>query len=119
MESYRGLAILTTNMRSALDKAFLRRIRFVVQFPYPDAMQRTGIWSRIFPKDTPTEGLDVNKLARLNLAGGNIRNIALNAAFYAAEKNESVQMGHLLEAAHREYNKLEKTLTGNETKGWI
>ncbi|GAX60149.1 AAA ATPase, central domain protein [Candidatus Scalindua japonica] len=119
IESYRGLAILTTNMKSALDKAFLRRIRFVVQFPFPDSAQRAEIWQRIFPSDTPTEGLDVNKLARLNLAGGNIRNIALKAAFYAADMGDSVRMGHLLKAAQREYSKIEKPLTGNETKGWI
>ena len=76
MENYRGLAILTTNMKSALDTAFLRRIRFIVQFPFPDTAQRAGIWRRIFPATTPTEGLDVSKLARLNIAGGNIRNIA-------------------------------------------
>ena len=58
MESYRGLAILTTNLKSALDTAFLRRIRFVVQFPFPDAAQRAEIWRRVFPPATPTEGLD-------------------------------------------------------------
>jgi SpoVK/Ycf46/Vps4 family AAA+-type ATPase len=119
MESYHGLAILTTNMKSALDKAFLRRIRFVVQFPFPDTAQRREIWQRIFPSDTPTEGLDVNKLARLNIAGGNIRNIALNAAFIAAENGEPVRMMHLSRAARSEYTKLEKPLTENETRGWI
>src|SRR3989442_107054 len=79
MESYRGLAILTTNMKSALDAAFLRRIRFIVHFPFPDAAQRVEIWRRIFPASTPTEGLDITRLARLNITGGNIRNIALNA----------------------------------------
>jgi AAA+ superfamily predicted ATPase len=119
MEIYRGLAILTTNMKNALDNAFLRRIRFVVQFPFPDVTHRTEIWRRIFPSDTPTEYLDVEKLARLNVAGGNIRNIALNAAFLAAEKGEPVRMMHLTCAARSEYTKLDKTLTGNETKGWI
>ncbi|MCP4995606.1 MAG: ATP-binding protein, partial [Gammaproteobacteria bacterium] len=118
MESYHGLAILTTNMKSALDKAFLRRIRFVVQFPFPDTEQRSEIWQRIFPSDTPTEGLDVHKLARLNVSGGNIRNIALNAAFIAAEHGEPVRMMHLSHAARSEYTKLEKPLTENETRGW-
>ena len=81
MEAYRGLAILTTNQRSALDNAFLRRLRFVVEFPFPDASGRAEIWRRVFPAATPTEGLDVTRLARLNVAGGNIRNIAVNAAF--------------------------------------
>lgn len=118
MESYRGLAILTTNMKSALDKAFLRRIRFIVQFPFPDAAQRAQIWERIFPAATPTEGLDANKLARLNVAGGNIRNIALNAAFLAADKGEPVSMIHLSRAARSEYAKLEKPLSAAEMGGW-
>ena len=119
METYRGLAILTTNMKNALDAAFMRRIRFVVQFPFPDAEQRAEIWRRIFPLDTPTEGLDVGKLARLNVAGGNIRNIALNAAFLAADAGEPVRMEHLLRAARSEYAKLEKPLTEAEIGGWV
>ena len=74
MEAYGGLAILTTNMKSALDPAFLRRLRFVVQFPFPDAALARGIWRRVFPAPTPTEGLDFGQLARLQVAGGNIRN---------------------------------------------
>lgn len=119
MECYRGLAILTTNMKSALDAAFLRRIRFVVQFPFPDAAQRTEIWRRIFPASTPTDGLDSTKLAQLNVAGGNIRNMALNAAFLAADSHEPVNMSHLLRAARSEYAKLEKSLTTTEIAGWL
>lgn len=119
MEAYRGLAILTTNMKNALDSAFMRRIRFIVQFPFPDAAQRAEIWQRIFPASTPTEGLDMSKLARLNVTGGNIRNIALNAAFLAADADEPVQMKHLLRAARSEYAKLEKSLTDAEVGGWI
>lgn len=118
METYRGLAILTTNMHEALDPAFLRRLRFVVQFPFPDASQRAEIWKRIFPLTTPVEGLDVLRLAQLNVAGGNIRNIALNAAFFAADHGEPVQMRHLLQAAHVEYAKLERSLTESELRGW-
>ena len=119
MEAYRGLAILTTNLKSALDTAFLRRIRFILQFPFPDAALRAEIWRRIFPLETPTENLDAGKLARLNVAGGNIRNIALNAAFLAADSNESVRMSHLLRAAQGEYTKLEKSLTEAEVGGWV
>lgn len=119
MEAYRGLAILTTNLKEALDPAFLRRIRFVVQFPFPDADQRTEIWRRIFPEATPREGLDVERLGRLNVAGGNIRNIALNAAFLAADAGERVQMKHLLAAARSEYTKLEKSLTDAEVRDWV
>ena len=118
MESYRGLAILTTNLRSSLDLAFLRRIRFVVQFPFPDAAQRAEIWRRVFPKQTPTRGLDVERLAQLSVAGGSIRNVALNAAFFAADTNQPVGMSHLLRAARSECAKLEKSLTEAEVAGW-
>jgi SpoVK/Ycf46/Vps4 family AAA+-type ATPase len=119
MESYRGLSVLTTNLKSSLDQAFLRRIRFVVQFPFPDASQRAEIWRRVYPKSTPTEGLDAQKLAQLNVAGGNIRNIALNAAFLAAEAGEVVGMKHLLQATKSEYVKLERPLTDTEVRGWV
>jgi len=119
MESYRGLAILTTNMKSVLDTAFLRRIRFIVHFPFPDISQRAEIWRRVFPRETPTENLDAGKLARLNIAGGNIRNIALHAAFLAADAAQPIGMGHLLHAARSEYAKLEKPLTETETAQWL
>jgi SpoVK/Ycf46/Vps4 family AAA+-type ATPase len=118
MEAYRGLAILTSNMKNALDPAFMRRIRFVVQFPFPDAEQRAEIWNRIFPDNAPTEGLDTSRLARLNVAGGNIKNIALSAAFLAADAGDPVRMAHLLHAARGEYAKLEKPLTEAEMGGW-
>ncbi|MEG4323808.1 ATP-binding protein [Microcoleus sp. AT3-A2] len=119
MESYQGLAILTTNLKDSLDTAFLRRIRFVVKYPFPDTQERAEIWRRIFPKNTPTDGLDFGKLGRLNVAGGNIRNIALNAAFMAADAGESVMMKHLLIATQVEYVKLERMLTDAEVKGWV
>lgn len=119
MEAYRGLAVLTTNMKSAIDSAFLRRIRFIVTFPFPDATQRAAIWRRMFPPRTPVEGLDYEKLAKLNVAGGSIRNIAIHAAFQAAEAGEPVRMKHLLQAARVEYAKLEKPLSEVETGGWL
>ncbi|MEM7796660.1 MAG: ATP-binding protein [Cyanobacteria bacterium P01_C01_bin.118] len=119
MESYRGLAILTTNLKNSMDQAFLRRLRFVVQFPFPDIKQRTEIWCKVFPPDTPTDGLVYERLAKLSITGGNIRNIALNAAFIAADANEPVMMKHLLQAAKREYLKLERPLTDTEIKGWV
>jgi ATPase family associated with various cellular activities (AAA) len=118
MEAYRGLAILTTNMKEALDPAFLRRLRFVVQFPFPDQAQRAEIWRKIFPAKTPTDSLDIGRLSRLSISGGNIRSIALNAAFAAADANEPVRMPHLLRAARLEYEKLEKPLTEAELGGW-
>ncbi|HEV3037622.1 MAG TPA: AAA family ATPase [Candidatus Angelobacter sp.] len=119
METYAGLAILTTNLKSSLDTAFLRRIRFIVQFPFPDADLRREIWRRVFPHNAPVEGLDLNKLARLNVTGGSIRNIALNAAFLAAETREPVRMKHLLQAACNEYVKMEQSLSTSEIDGWI
>ena len=106
METYRGLAILTTNLKSAMDPAFLRRLRFVLQFPFPDAALRAGIWRRVFPEATPTGQLDFDRLARLDLAGGNIVNIALNAAFLAAAAGPPVTMTHVLAAARTEFQKL-------------
>ncbi|MDH5178856.1 MAG: ATP-binding protein [Gammaproteobacteria bacterium] len=119
MESYTGLSILTTNLKSALDTAFLRRIRFVIQFPFPDVSQRNEIWRRIYPLATPIEDLEFDKLSRLSITGGNIRNIAMNAAFLAAEENKPVSMRHLLAATRGEYLKLEKPLTDSEIAGWI
>src|SRR5262249_9566024 len=83
MESYRGLAILTTNIKPALDEAFLRRLRFIVQFPFPDAAHRAEMWRRAYPHRTPVGTLDFTRLARFSIAGGHIRNIALHAAFFA------------------------------------
>jgi ATPase family associated with various cellular activities (AAA) len=119
IESYQGLAILTTNLKSSLDQAFQRRLRFTVTFPFPDAQQRAAIWQRIFPKDTPTQGLDPRRLAQLNVTGGHIRNIALNAAFSAAAAGKPVEMEHLLEAARLEAQKMERPLAESEIRGWV
>jgi len=119
MESYRGLAILTSNLKDSMDQAFLRRLRFIVQFPFPDVAERAEIWRRAFPPQTPTEGLDPAKLARLSVTGGNIRNIALAAAFLAADGGGPVRMGHLLRAARGELTKLERPLSESEIRGWI
>lgn len=118
MEAYRGLAILTTNMKAALDVAFQRRLSFVVQFPFPDQQQRELIWRGVFPAATPVEQIDYAKLARLSMSGGNIRNIALNAAFLAADEGTPVRMKHLLQAAHGEAAKRDRPLTDAETRGW-
>lgn len=119
MEAFRGLAILTTNLRSALDRSFLRRIRFIVQFPFPGETERKEIWRRIFPKETPLNGLDYEKLARLNVTGGSIRNMALYSAFLAADEDVPVSMKHLLRATRVEFTKLERPLSGTEIEGWV
>ena len=87
-------------------------------FPFPDVAHRTEIWRRVLPAAVPTEGFEAERLARLNVAGGNIRNIALNAAFLAAEADEPMRMTHLLKAARSEYAKMEKVLTESEVAGW-
>jgi SpoVK/Ycf46/Vps4 family AAA+-type ATPase len=118
MESYRGIAILTTNMQNALDPAFQRRLRFVVQFPFPDAASRERIWRKVFPAAAPTAALDYERLAQLNVTGGVIRNIALLAAFLAAHQQTAITMRNVLDAARTEYAKLDKPLTAAETRGW-
>jgi ATPase family associated with various cellular activities (AAA) len=115
MEAYRGLAILTTNLRANVDRAFLRRLRFVVQFPFPDVAQRTEIWRRVFPRATPLDGIDPERLARLPVTGGSIRAIALSAAFAAAEDGTAVTPAHLVRATQVEYAKAERPFTDAET----
>ncbi|WP_394829220.1 ATP-binding protein [Pendulispora albinea] len=119
MEAYGGLAILTTNMYASLDSAFMRRLRFVEHFPFPRAEQRARIWERAFPKGAPISGLHMGRLAQLNLAGGNIQNIAVNAAFLAAAEGSAITMAHVLRAARRECEKLERQLADAEVAGWI
>ena len=119
MEEYSGLSILTSNMKGALDSAFLRRIRFVVQFPFPDLAERARLWRLAFPSLAPTQDLQWDKLARLQVAGGNIRNIALTAAFLAADQGDAIAMRHVLAATRLECSKLEKALTDSEIGGWV
>ncbi len=119
MEAYRGLAILTTNMQGLIDAAFLRRLRFIVKFPFPDAAQRTDIWRRVLPADLPAENLQPEKLAQLNVSGGSIRNIALHASFFAAASDGPLRMAHLLRAAYVECAKLDKGIASQETHGWV
>ena len=114
MEDFRGLAILATNRKSALDRAFLRRLRFLVDFPFPDAENRRRIWQKVFPHRAAVDGLDYGFLARLEIPGGNIRNIALNAAFLAASEGVSISMAHVMHAARREYAKIDKLMTEAE-----
>ncbi|MFG2727952.1 ATP-binding protein [Streptomyces canus] len=119
MEAYRGLAVLTTNMKNALDTAFLRRIRFVVDFPFPAEDERAEIWRRVLPPQAPVKDIDPALLAQLTVAGGSIRNIALSGAFLAAEEGDRLQMRHMLAAARTEYLKLERSLTPTEVRGWV
>jgi AAA+ superfamily predicted ATPase len=108
MEEYDGIGILATNLRQNLDEAFVRRLQVIVDFPFPNETYRKLIWDVIFPAESPI-GLDVDfvMLAReIKLSGGSIKNIALAAAFFAAEGGGPISMSHLLSAARREYQKL-------------
>ncbi len=105
METYSGLAVLATNMKSALDTAFLRRLRFIVNFPKPGARERKLIWQRAFTPQVPVEGLDFDRLANFNFTGGDISSIALNASFLAAQAGTPVTMPLVLKATRLEYGK--------------
>ncbi|GGY10120.1 ATP-binding protein [Streptomyces tanashiensis] len=119
LETFRGIAILTTNAREAIDPAFVRRMRFVVTFPFPDAEQRALLWAGAFPPGVPTEGLDPRRLAQLAVSGGTIAQLALHAAFLAADEGVPVGMRHVLDAARIESDKLERPLAANEIRGWV
>jgi hypothetical protein len=118
LESYTGVAIVTTNMRQAVDEAFLRRFRAVVEFPFPDQAQRAAIWARIFPAQVPLQDVDFNALSRLAISGGFIRSMALSAAYMAAEAGGPVTMALLERAARMEYSKLGKPLAEAELRGF-
>lgn len=108
MEEYDGIAILATNLRQNMDEAFVRRIQVIVEFPFPDEEDRQRIWEVVFPHKAPRgNDVDFGILAReVKLPGGNIKNIALASAFYAAEDGGIIRMAHLVRAARREYQKL-------------
>jgi SpoVK/Ycf46/Vps4 family AAA+-type ATPase len=110
IEEYEGIVILASNFRRNMDEAFVRRLRFIVDFPLPDERERLRIWERIWPAETPRAvDLDLGFMARrFELAGAYIRNIALAAAFLAAANGEPIAQRHLLHATRREYQKLGK-----------
>lgn len=110
LEAFSGLAILATNIKSALDLAFMRRLRFIVNFPFPGVKERKMMWQKVFPPQTPTEELDFHRLAQFNLTGGSIHNIALNAAFMAAKARTGVKMEWVLAAARTECKKLDRPI---------
>lgn len=116
MEAYDGIAILATNLRNNLDKAFLRRMAFVVNFTIPEAPQRRQIWQRMIPPQTPlTADVDFDFLAQqFKLAGGNIKNIVVAAAFLAATEGVAVGMPQLIAAIRREYQKLGRVCSRKE-----
>ena len=108
MEEYQGVSILATNLRQNLDEAFVRRLQAIVEFPFPDEEYRRRIWQIAFPREAPLgDDVEFERLAReVRLAGGNIKNMAVAAAFYAAADGGTIHMPHLLQAARREHQKL-------------
>ncbi len=108
MEGYDGVTILATNLRANLDEAFTRRLQFAIDFPFPEEVDRLKIWKALFPPDVPRmDNLDFQFLSRrFKLAGGNIRNIIVNAAFQAAADGGVVKMEHLLHGTRREMQKM-------------
>lgn len=117
MDEYDGIVILATNLRQHMDEAFVRRIHIIVEFPFPDEEYRRRIWEAVFPREAPLgDDVDFGYLAReIRMAGGNIKNIALAAAFYAAGDGGIIRMPHLVQAVRREHQKLGRTW--NESKG--
>jgi SpoVK/Ycf46/Vps4 family AAA+-type ATPase len=114
IESFHGLAILATNMKAALDSAFMRRMRFVVRFPHPGQAERTRMWQRAFPPAAPRERLDFERLGRINLTGGHIVAATLNAAFLAAAAGRAIAMQDVLQAARAELVKLNRPINEAE-----
>ncbi|HBL31681.1 MAG TPA: hypothetical protein DD490_33070, partial [Acidobacteria bacterium] len=116
MEEYEGMVILATNLRKNMDEAFVRRLHFTVEFPFPAVADRLRIWERLWPADLPrAANLDLPFLAsRLELPGGNIRNIGLAAAFLAAADGGTVTMAHLIRATQREYQKMGQVVLDGE-----
>jgi hypothetical protein len=110
MEEYRGVVVLATNLRQNLDEAFTRRIRFLVDFPFPDEAHRRRIWLSHLPAEAPlAPDVDVDELARTYpMAGGNIKNVALAAAFLAAAAGGTIRAEHLLLGTRREFDKVGK-----------
>ncbi|HWO26251.1 MAG TPA: ATP-binding protein [Kofleriaceae bacterium] len=114
MEAFSGLAILASNMKSALDLAFMRRLRFIVHFPFPGLAERKRIWQQALPPEVPRDELDYDRLARFTLSGGNIHSVALNAAFLAAQRATPVTVPLIMAAVRSELRKLEKPINEAE-----
>jgi SpoVK/Ycf46/Vps4 family AAA+-type ATPase len=116
MEQYEGVAILATNLRQNMDDAFTRRLQFIVEFPFPDEERRCRIWQALFPPEAPREeSIDYVFLARqFKLAGGNIKNIVMGAAFLAAADGGCIGMEHLVRATSRECQKMGRVLSAGD-----
>ncbi|MBU1754568.1 ATP-binding protein [bacterium] len=109
IEQYEGIVILATNLNNNIDEAFNRRIHFSIEFPFPDETHRYLIWKNIFPKEAPVDGVEFEFLAKnFKLSGGNVKNIAVQSAFLAAQNSGKINMPHIIYALRREYQKIGK-----------
>ena len=114
-EEYNGVVILATNLVQNFDEAFKRRMRFIVDFPFPDAARRREMWKKAFPEKAPVDYIDFDFLVeRFEFSGSNIRNIALHSAFLAAADTGAIGMKHIMEAIRNEYAKSGKAFTRAE-----
>ena len=121
MDSFRGLAILATNRRKDLDEAFLRRLRYAIDFPMPASAERKSIWKNAIPPQVSSDALDLDLLAReFGLSGGNIRSVVLNACLQAASAGEQAALTQdiVLRAIGREYEKIGRPLTPEQKRQW-
>lgn len=112
IELYDGIAIMATNLRQNLDEAFTRRLDFLVDFPFPESEYRKRIWLAHFPPDAPVSpDIDIDDLAeRYHLAGGNIRNVVIGAAYLAASDGKRITPSHIQRAIRREHQKMGRLL---------
>lgn len=112
MEEYEGIVILASNFSNNIDEAFLRRLHFKIDFPSPDEELREKIWRNIFPRKTPVaENIDYSFLSMFKITGGNMKNIALSAAFLAADDSGVIKMEHIIKGTQREFQKMGKLCT--------
>ena len=114
MEAFAGLAILATNRKQNIDPAFLRRLRYVVEFPFPNRVARDALWRRALSEVTTTEPIDTGRLASLQVNGGAIAGIVRRAEDAAAAAAQPVDLRHILTAARHEHARLGIPLTGAE-----
>lgn len=121
MESFDGIAVLTTNLRANLDEAFTRRLDVVADFPMPDAAQRLALWERCLGERVPRAAdVDLRFCAdRFELAGGSIRSCAVTAAYLAAESGQELTMGQVVESVAQEYRKLGRLVLAAEFGSWL
>ncbi|MDH3278467.1 MAG: AAA family ATPase [Nitrosopumilus sp.] len=119
LEEHREIVILASNLAQNIDAAFARRIHFRIEFEFPDKKSRLGIWKSIFPEDTPLDkNIDFEFMSKFDVAGGNIKNIALAAAFLAADEGSKILMNHLITATKKEFEKIGKPVTKSDFEGY-